>query len=200
MKSNTKAVMLVAAVVVAAVGSLSEWAQSQTSSKNLPPEKSPETVQTAVKLEPLNVKPGLWETTITRNMAGELPIPAEMLSRLTPEQRARMEDRMHANSAAHSASTTHKGCTTKEDLQRDRFNFGKECTPTILATTSTMAKGKISCETEGMSSTGSLEITVVDQEHLKGSSHATVTGNGHTMNVDSTFTSKWLSSSCGDLK
>jgi hypothetical protein len=45
-----------------------------------------------------------------------------------------------------------------------------------------------------------IEVEALDPEHVKGSSHATMTGNGHTMNVDGAFTSKWLSSSCGDIK
>ncbi|HTE88846.1 MAG TPA: hypothetical protein VK639_07845 [Terriglobales bacterium] len=56
------------------------------------------TVWAADKLQPLNVKTGLWETTTTRITSGEIPIPAEMLARLTPEQRAKMEARMKANS------------------------------------------------------------------------------------------------------
>src|SRR5882724_1490051 len=51
------------------------------------------------KFQPLDVKTGLWETTTTNTHSGEMPLPAELLDRLTPEQRARMEARMKANSA-----------------------------------------------------------------------------------------------------
>src|SRR5690242_9544509 len=52
--------------------------------------------QAATKMQPLNVKPGLWETTVTYSMAGELPMSPEMLKKMTPEQRARLEEAMKA--------------------------------------------------------------------------------------------------------
>jgi hypothetical protein len=136
-------------------------------------------------------------------VSGEAPLPPEALSRLTPEQRARMEERMKANSAAHARTTTEKHCLTEEELRKNEFlgsGEGKECTSTITTSTSTTAKGTISCEAEGMKMTGALEILAPDPEHANGSWHATSNGGGHTMNVDSTFNSKWLGASCGNVK
>jgi hypothetical protein len=45
------------------------------------------------QLQPLNVKPGLWESTTGCQSSGELPLPAVMLERLTPEPQARLEQR-----------------------------------------------------------------------------------------------------------
>jgi hypothetical protein len=56
------------------------------------------------------------------------------------------------------------------------------------------------CETAGMHSTGTLELVAVDPEHINGSYHSTVDGNDHSMNFEGTWTSKWLGSSCGDVK
>jgi hypothetical protein len=50
------------------------------------------TVMAADKIQPLNVKLGLWETTHTTTTSGQMPIPPEMLAKLTPEQRAKMEE------------------------------------------------------------------------------------------------------------
>jgi hypothetical protein len=158
--------------------------------------------QPAPKLQPLNVKPGLWESTRTIKRAGEMPIPAEMLNRLTPEQRARMEERMKAKSAAHSNTTTEEHCITKEDLERDKLKLAeaKECTTTVLNTTTTTVKAKIVCDQEGMHATGTLELVAADPEHLNGSYQSTVDGSGHAMNVEGTWTSKWLGSSCGNVR
>src|SRR5690348_14518665 len=93
-------------------------AQNQKSPKNTPQAGQP----AGVKLQPMNVKPGLWETTTTITVAGEMPIPAEVLNRLTPEQRARMEARMKANSSGHTNTNTHKSCVTKEDLENQRLH------------------------------------------------------------------------------
>ena len=153
-------------------------------------------------LKPLNIKPGLWESTRTINTAGAMPIPAELLSRLTPEQRARMEERMKAHSASRSSTTTEKHCVTKEDLEKDRLKIAeaKECTTTVLNSTSTSVKAKLVCDTEGMHATGSLELLAADPEHLNGSYHSTMNGNGHTMNVEGNWTSKWVGVRCGDMK
>jgi hypothetical protein len=170
---------------------------------SLAQKKNADDPQHGATLQPLNIKPGLWERTINTTIAGEMPIPAEMLNRLTPEQRARMEERMKANSAAHAHTTTEKHCLSQEDLEKNRFlnlDRGKECTPTITSSTSTSAKGRLSCDSEGMKMTGALEVLAPDSEHVNGSWHATTNGAGHTMNVDSTFTSKWLGSSCGGVK
>jgi hypothetical protein len=170
---------------------------------SLAQKKNADDPQHGATLQPLNIKPGLWERTINTAIAGEMPIPAEMLNRLTPEQRTRMEERMKANSAAHAHTTTEKHCLSQEDLEKNRFlnlDRGKECTPTVTSSTSTSAKGRLSCETEGVKMTGALEVLAPDSEHVNGSWHATTNGSGHTMNVDSTFTSKWLGSSCGGVK
>jgi hypothetical protein len=154
----------------------------------------------SAKVVPLNIKPGLWETTINSNVDGGMPIPAGMLERLSPEQRARFEERMKANSAAHSRTATHTKCVTKEDIEKQKLDFAssKECTPTVITSTSTAAKGKLSCEMDEMKSTATFDVEAPDQEHLKGSSHGTISGSGHSMKIDTTFTSKWLGSSCGN--
>ncbi|HTS06031.1 MAG TPA: DUF3617 domain-containing protein [Candidatus Eisenbacteria bacterium] len=151
---------------------------------------------TLAKLQPLNVKPGLWETTVTHKVAGEMPIPPGMLDKLSAEQRARLEQRMKSNPAG--STSTSKSCVTKQDLEKSPdFGEGKgECTYTIQTSTSTEAKGKYSCVTEGMNATGALDIVVVDQGNVKGTSHGTVSGSGHDLQFDSSFTSKWVSANC----
>ena len=153
-------------------------------------------------LKPLNIKPGLWESTRTVKTAGQMPIPAELLNRLTPEQRARMEERMNANSAGHSNTVTEKHCVTKEDIEKDRLKLAetKECTTTILSSTSSSVKAKLVCDMQGMHAVGNLQLVAADPEHMNGSYESTMNGNGHTMNMEGTWTSKWLGSSWGNLK
>ena len=154
-----------------------------------------------VQIRPLNVKPGLWETTTTYKRSGAPPVSPEMLSRLTPEQRARLEQRMSANSGGSTNTATDQHCVTKEDVEKADFGQGKgECTYSIETSTSTQGKGSYSCDVEGMKVNGDLEITAPDPEHIKGTSHGSLNGGGRTMNVESTFTSKFLSASCGSVK
>jgi uncharacterized protein DUF3617 len=178
------------ALPLTVVDASAAWAQTQNSARS------------TVKLQSLNIKPGLWESTRTIQRTGETPIPAELLNRLTPEQRARMEERMKANSAGHSTTKIEKHCVTKEDLEKDRLKIAEseDCTTTVVNSTRTTLKGKMVCETQGMHATGTLELVAADPEHLNGSYHSTVEGNGHTMNVEGNWTSKWLGSSCGNVK
>ena len=167
-----------------------------------PPQKPETPSESGVKLQPFNIKPGLWESTRTISHAGDMPIPAETLNRMTPEQRAALEARMKANSAAHTNTTTEKSCVTREQIEDQKLDFGGNdaCTTTIISSTSTTAKGKVSCSTEGLRGNGIFEVESSDPEHYKGSAHSTLTANGHTMHIDINFTSKWLGARCGDVK
>ena len=158
--------MMIVSVALAGIAVFVAWAQNQGQ-----PKPTRTVAPSVVKLQQLNIKPGLWETSIASNVAGEMPISAEMLSRLTPEQRARMEERMKANSAAHGRTATRKKCMTRQDLETHKLDFAgdKECTPTVTASTSTMAKGKLSCQTQGMQGVTTFEVEALDPEHYKGS-------------------------------
>jgi uncharacterized protein DUF3617 len=153
------------------------------------------------KWQPLNVKAGLWESARTWTTSGQMPIPEGMLDRLTPEQRARFEERMKANSSAKTHTADDKHCVTKEDLQRPpKFTDSADCTWTLLESSDTRAKGSAICQVEGMKMTGNGEFQAPDQEHMTATIHLTSTGGGHTMTTDATIASKWLGSSCGNAK
>src|SRR5581483_11215497 len=80
---------------------------------------------------PFNVKTGLWETTST------LPMSPELLAKLTPEQRARVEAALKGEANNGKPTTrTYKSCLTKEQLDRGTaFNNTKECTETPVTST-----------------------------------------------------------------
>ena len=160
-------------------------------------------VWAADKLQPLNVKTGLWETTTTRITSGEMPIPAEFLARLTPEQRGKMEARMKANSAEKTKTNTNtsKSCMTKEKLEKAPFSDEqKDCTRTIVTSTSNKAEVRFTCEKADTMVNGTINIEALDPENVKGSGNTTMTGGGHTMNTSGAFTSKWLGTDCRAVK
>src|SRR5579884_3172205 len=68
--------------------------------------------------QPLNLKLGLWETTIDNRTSGAPPIPDSVLAKMTPEQRARMEAALKARGAGGSQPRTYKNCLTKEGLNK----------------------------------------------------------------------------------
>lgn len=191
MKSLTR--MLAASMVLAAL-----WVTISGQGSN---QNKPGAASGRAKLQPLNVKTGLWESTMTYTRAGALPLPAGTLERLSPEQRARLEERMKANSSE-SNTMTHKSCLKKEDLENPDFIDKQQCTWTTLESTSAKAKGSAVCEYReiGAKLSGTGEIVAVDQEHIKGTIHMTATGSGKRMITDGTLTAKWLGSSCGSVK
>jgi len=155
----------------------------------------------ADKLQPLDVKLGLWETTSTRTMSGVPPIPEDALAKMTPEQRARLEQMVKARTDA-PQTHTHKSCLTKEKLEKD-LSFADErgkCTHDILSSSSSVAEVKFHCADEKMISDGTAKFEAVSSENVKGTVHATVSGGANTMKMDLSLTSRYLGSSCGDVK
>src|SRR3954470_7011546 len=97
-----------------------------------------------------NIKTGLWEITTTHTMTGmpAMPaIPAEALARMTPEQRAQIEEHMKSMSGA-PTTTTRKDCLTQEKLDKDMAfdEHRQECTRTIISSSTTMTEMKIHCQ------------------------------------------------------
>lgn len=159
----------------------------------------------ADKIVPPNIKTGLWEMTETHNMAGmpAMPaIPPEALANMTPEQRAQMEAHMKNSMGGGPKTTTRKYCITKEKLEKDSV-FGedrKECTRTILSSSTTSTEVKVHCSEKEMTSDGTFKYQALSPESVKGTMRMVITGHGRTMNMDFDFLSKYLGPACGDVK
>ena len=162
-------------------------------------------VWAADKIVPPNIKIGLWEITETHNMSGMPPMPAippEALAQMTPEQRAQVEAQMKGSMGGGPKSTTRKSCVTKEKLEKDSV-FGddrKECTRTVLNSSSTSTEVKIQCKEKEMTSEGTFKFVALSPESVKGTVRMVMTGEGRTMNMNVDFLSKYLGSACGDVK
>ena len=155
------------------------------------------------KVQPLNVKVGLWVLTTTETASGELPIPARLLEKLTPEQRARIEDRIKAKSSEPPRMTTREHCLTKEELTKG-VTFGedrKSCTFMVLTSTRNKLEMRIECLNPGqdIKSQGTLQVEAIDSKGVKGSIRRTALGD-HTADTTSKFTAKWIGPSCGPAK
>lgn len=159
------------------------------------------TALAAQKVEPLNVKLGLWDMTMTTTPAGQIPIPPEYLSRLTPEQRAKLEERFKAQYSGQARTRTYKTCLTKEKLEKtgpldDRDN----CATTVLSSTSSKRSLKVQCTNPELKSSGTVDFEALTPESTTGSGHMTATTGDHALDVDVTFTGKWIGQACGDVK
>jgi Protein of unknown function (DUF3617) len=159
-------------------------------------------VWAADTVQPLDVKLGLWESTTTMEHSGAPPIPDEVLARLTPEQRAKIEERAKASAQQGPKTTTRKNCVKKEDLEKAMAfgNNDKSCHRTILTSSSSKLEFHIECGAATMKSNGDVHIEAISSEHVKGSVQMTIGDGTRNMKLNSTFESKWLGPVCEGTK
>lgn len=153
------------------------------------------------QVQPLNVKPGLWEVTMTTAVSGRPPISQEILAKMTPEQRAKFEASMKGMASGVPKTKTSRNCVTKEQLSKDPFSEEKSnCTRTVLKSTGSMMEIREVCEGEGVKSDVTMRIEALNPENVKGSGHVTAAGGSNSMNVNTSFTAKWLGATCTEKK
>jgi hypothetical protein len=128
-------------------------------------------------------------------------MPADLLERLTPEQRARFEATMNKMASQVPKSRTTRTCLTKEKLERNPFGEeGKSCTETVINSTGSSMEVREVCAGENMKSDVTVHIEAADSEHVKGTVKSNVSGGDNAVNVMGTFASKWLGAACGDTE
>jgi hypothetical protein len=155
----------------------------------------------AADINPLHVKEGLWEVTVTHSVSG-LPAAAsispEVLAKLPPEQRAHIEAMMKGE----PSTDVHKDCITKEKLEKHSAftNNGGECTRTVISSSGSKLEMKVHCEENQTSTDGTLVLEAVSPDHVKGTMHSVTNTKGRNMNIDLSFNSKYLGPSCEDIK
>jgi Protein of unknown function (DUF3617) len=155
--------------------------------------------------QPLNVKTGLWQVIETSTASGLPPISPDMqakIDQMTPEQRARMEAMMKSRYGGTPHTTRYQKCVTTKELNTNAFMNGpdEKCTWTVLSSTgSEMEVRGTSCAAgrdQGMETDLNIKVQVLDSESVKAAVQGTSIGNGHTMNINGTFTGKWIGASC----
>lgn len=149
----------------------------------------------ADSVQPLDVKTGLWETTATIERSGVPPIPPEVLAKLTPEQRAKIEEKTGAK------TSVHKHCLKREELDKP-LPFGRDekeksaCNRIMVTSSRSKQEFHVECTAGGMKQNGTVRIEAVDSENVKGSTQMSVTNGTHTMTVNATFSGKWIGAAC----
>ena len=162
----------------------------------------------AADIRPVDVKLGLWENTVTTEIAGmSMPgLSEEQLAKIPPEQRAQVEAMLKGRgAAANPRSITVKACMTRESLNRALYdNNDKSCTTKLVSSTSDSQQIHIDCTHGNTKTSGDLNLERVDAEHVKGSMVMKSTGDsstgGRSVETKMTFSNKWLSSDCGNVK
>ncbi len=120
-----------------------------------------------------NVKLGLWETVMT--MEGMPPGDPQKL------------------------------CVTAAKLATGAFDEppGADCKRTVTGSTATTMDVTETCANKkdpGMTGTGMLHIQVVSPESVKGTLVTKMAMEGRSMTLNGTFTSKFVSADCGNIK
>jgi hypothetical protein len=144
---------------------------------------------------PLDVKTGEWESSMTVAMSDVPPIPPDALARMTPQQRARLEEQTKSLSGR---TIVRKTCIKKERLDKP-LTFGngdKACTNTLVTSTSNMQEIRVECNRNDRKSGGTLRFEALDPEHVKGTVKMTMTGPNGSMDINSSFTAKWVGEAC----
>lgn len=159
------------------------------------------------KFTPPNIKEGLWETTLSHSMSGMPGIPPETLAKMTPEQRAQVEAMMKGKGMSSSGNNiVVKSCVTKEKMTKGMaFAENREnCTHNLANSSSSHFELKLHCDDTKNGNKTTVDTTttvdVLGSDTVRGSTHGVTSSNGRSMNMDSTFTSKYLGPNCGDVK
>jgi hypothetical protein len=142
-----------------------------------------------------DIKPGLWEQTITTEMSGMPQLTPEQLAKLPPAARAAM-----GGMAGGGQGITAKVCYTRESLADARSYSRQDASCTSKVTSMTATKVEIHAECTGrMKSSSDYVMERVDAEHTKMTGVQKTEGD-HPMNTKMTIAGKWLSADCGDVK
>lgn len=144
----------------------------------------------------LNVKTGEWESTITNETSGQMPIPQEMIDKMTPEQRAKMEAMMKARGMQGARTTVTKSCVKQEDLDKPFGHENKACKQNIVSSSATKQEVHMECDMGGGKQSGTIKFEALDSSTVKGTMQMTATNGGRTMNINSTISAKWLGPAC----
>jgi Protein of unknown function (DUF3617) len=153
------------------------------------------TVFWAVDKVQLQMKTGLWEVATTPTTDSELPLPAELLEKLTPEQRARLEERVKARSA--DQTTVRKRCVTSEQSRTGvPFLPYRSCTRTSINSVGGRIVLGFECADQRLKRKGTLRIQVLKTMSVRGEWNLRLGGQDRAPDLSYTFTANWRSSHC----
>lgn len=149
----------------------------------------------------LNVRPGLWEMTSQSETQGIPGLPPELLARMTPAQRAKVEAMMAASRANARKPHSEKTCATEKDL-RQGFDLGEhepgvKCTRTVLSRSATAMEVRTVCRGGPRHSTGHFHFEAPNPTTMNGTFEVTMREGTHVMAVKSVMHGHWLGPDCG---
>jgi hypothetical protein len=144
-------------------------------------------------------KAGLWQITVTMDMAGMPAMPD--MSSLPPEAQARMKA-MQMQMSGHSMSIQH--CMTAQEVSMEKPDFSKmghnkDCSATNVQVSGHAFSADMVCKGGDFVGNGHMQVAFDSDEHYSGSSTMSGDAHGHPMNVKESFDGKWISADCGSV-
>jgi hypothetical protein len=150
----------------------------------------------------LDAKPGLWESTTTTQVEGGVMPQIPDVSKLTPEQRARVEKSVGMRAGGRPSVSTVRQCVTAQMLEKwDTFaksERGDECQRSVLDQSSRHVKMSLSCGNG--KSTGDMELTLSGSDRVSGKMAMVMRTDSGNRKINASFDSRWLGADCGNLK
>jgi tetratricopeptide (TPR) repeat protein len=150
-------------------------------------------------IEPLNIKPGLWEITLTVRTSGLPPMPPEALAKSTPEERARIDAKARERAAEGPRTSVKRSCLDEKELRQPlmlAFGGGQGCRQTVASASRTGQEIHVDCGTGAPRGGGTVRIEARDPENAKVLSDWSATDGVRTMKMSSTAILKWLGADC----
>jgi hypothetical protein len=148
-----------------------------------------------------NIKPGLWQVTVTPQMSGEMPIPDDQLAKMTPEQRAKVEAMVKG---AGSKPHVYKDCMTPAKIAKgfemERGADEAACKRNVVSSTAAELTLHDECNHTNRKTVSDVHFEFKGGTQINGKLHIVTTASGKTMTVDSTVEGKYVAASCGAVK
>jgi len=153
------------------------------------------------------MKPGLWENTLTiKSQSGKVEKAMNELkfkiASMPAEQRKMMEEVMAKQGLGmNQQANTVKVCISKEQAKNMEIPQGQNqnCTHEIVNRTNNSIKVKFDCK-GGKETSGEGEFTLTSPTAYTGKSIVNTTVDGKQDRMDMTQKGKWLASDCGAIK
>jgi hypothetical protein len=153
--------------------------------------------------EPLNIKPGLWQMTVSGEMHGMPPIPKERLKGMSPQQRAAIERMMTESAKPHTREL--RQCISKEDINKSEDLFtaqppGMKCSNKLSKHSGHSMSGTIDCTKSDTHTKGTYSYQAKDREHVSGKVAMTISNGTNTMTTTGSMTGHWISAKCANTQ
>jgi Protein of unknown function (DUF3617) len=160
----------------------------------------------------IGLKPGLWETHVTKSVMDGRDMSAQIaaasaqmqqaMANMTPEQRARMEAAMKDRGAPSGGGLgSTKMCITPEQAAQDKPFVDREgCQPTTVNRSGNHSTFEFSCTRNGTTTSGKGEATAGGETISTVVDMTIKRANGDTHTVHSESAMKYLGADCGDVK